>query len=93
MYLLHSITNGICRVNVYTAVIIIMHNFSMLGATALRVAAVFGPGTGRVWINRPQCTLNSTSLDNCTFGTPLGGTIGCGHNNDAGVICFSEFGM
>ena len=54
---------------------------------------MFGPGTGRVWVNRPQCTVNSTSLANCAFGTPLGQTHGCGHANDAGVICFTEFGM
>ncbi len=54
---------------------------------------MFGPGTGRVWVNIPQCSLDSTSLDNCTFATPLGANHNCGHNADAGVICFSEFGM
>lgn len=63
----------------------------MLGATALRVAAVFGPGTGIVWLGRPQCTLNDTAFGNCTFDRPLGNT-GCGHANDAGVICFTQFG-
>lgn len=63
----------------------------MLGATALRVAAVFGPGTGIVWRGRPQCTLNDTAFGNCTFDRPLGNT-GCGHANDAGVICFTQFG-
>ena len=67
--------------------------FQYVGATAIRVAAVFGPGTGRVWVNRPQCTLNDPSLANCTFGTPLGAPHGCGHANDAGVICYTEFGM
>ena len=66
---------------------------SLTGATALRAAAVFGPGTGRVWVNVPQCSLDSTSLDNCTFATPLGVNHNCAHNADAGVICFSEFGM
>ena len=66
---------------------------SLTGATALRAAAVFGPGTGRVWVNVPQCSLDSTSLDNCTFATPLGVNHSCAHNSDAGVICFSEFGM
>ena len=63
----------------------------MLGATALRVAAVFGPGIGMVWLGRSLCTLNVTVFPNCTFGRALGQT-GCGHNNDAGVICFTEFG-
>ena len=63
----------------------------MLGATALRVAAVFGPGTGMVWLGRPQCTLNDTVFSNCTFGRRLGQTF-CSHSNDAGVICFTEFG-
>ena len=62
------------------------------GAVALRVAAVFGPGTGRVWVNNPRCTADDTALVNCTLGTPLGGTHSCGHSNDAGVICFTEFG-
>ena len=65
----------------------------LIGATALRGAAVFGQGTGKVWVNVPQCTLDSTSLDNCTFATPLGDSHNCGHNADAGVICFSNFGM
>ena len=63
----------------------------MLGATALRVAAVFGPGTGRVWVGRPLCTLNDTTFANCTLGRPLGSS-GCGHSNDAGVICYTQFG-
>ena len=66
---------------------------SMVGATALRVAAVFGPGTGRVWVNRPLCTLNDTSFSNCSFGIAVGTTTGCGHANDAGVICYTQFGM
>ena len=64
----------------------------MLGATALRVAAVFGPGTGRVWVGRPQCTLNDATFGNCTFGIPLGGNTRCSHSNDAGVICYTQFG-
>ena len=69
-----------------------MHT-SMLGATALRVAAVFGPGTGRVWVGSPQCTLNDATFSNCTFGRPAGTNTRCGHSNDAGVICYTQFGM
>ena len=62
------------------------------GATALRGAAVFDPGTGRIWVGRPLCTLNDTTFSNCSFGVTIGGNTRCSHNSDAGVICYTQFG-
>jgi hypothetical protein len=67
------------------------YTISIIGATALRAAAIFGHGTGRVWLDRPQCTLNDTTFGNCTFDRPLR-NIRCGRRNDAGVICYTQFG-
>ena len=65
--------------------------FNCTGATALRGAAQFGPGVGRVWLSQVNCSLNDTSLANCSYGVAIGSNF-CGHNRDAGVICFTEFG-
>ena len=60
------------------------------GATALRNAAQFGRGTGPVWLAQVGCTLNDTSLSNCSLGIPIG-TNNCNHGQDAGIICFTQF--
>ena len=70
-----------------------LHNYIgllFIGATALRGAAQFGPGEGRVWLSQVNCTLNNTSLSNCNYGVAIGANT-CGHNRDAGVICFTNF--
>ena len=64
----------------------------MTGATALRAAAQFGPGTGRIWLSNVQCTLDDPALANCSYGNEIG-VNNCNHNQDAGVICFTGSGM
>ena len=61
------------------------------GATALRAAAQFGPGTGRIWLSNVACTLADPALANCTFGNEIG-VNNCNHGQDAGVICFTGSG-
>ena len=61
-----------------------------VGATALRGAAQFGRGSGPIWLSQVACTLDDTSLVNCSYGVPIGANF-CGHNSDAGVICFTDF--
>ena len=56
----------------------------------MRGAAQFGPGEGRVWLSQVACNANDSSLANCSYGVSIGANI-CGHNRDAGVICFTEF--
>ena len=68
-----------------------MFTLNYAGATALRGAAQFGPGTGRVWLSQVACTLNDSSLANCSYSVSINANL-CGHNRDAGVICFTEFG-
>ena len=70
--------------------ILLCYLLSCIGATALRNAAQFGRGTGPIWLAQVGCTLDDTSLANCTLGIPIG-TNSCGHGQDAGVICFTEF--
>ena len=56
----------------------------------MRNAAQFGRGTGPVWLAQVGCTLNDTSLSNCSLGIPIG-TNNCNHGQDAGIICFTQF--
>ena len=73
-------------------VLFMVHPFPFKGATALRNAAQFGPGTGRIWLSNVQCTVDDPALANCTFGNQIG-INNCNHNQDAGVICFTGSGM
>ncbi|XP_050415658.2 deleted in malignant brain tumors 1 protein [Patella vulgata] len=53
--------------------------------------AVFGQGTGPIWLDDVQCVGTETNLDQCKLNTFIG--LGnCKHNEDAGVICFTEPG-
>uniref|UniRef100_H3AS36 Soluble scavenger receptor cysteine-rich domain-containing protein SSC5D n=1 Tax=Latimeria chalumnae TaxID=7897 RepID=H3AS36_LATCH len=47
--------------------------------------AWFGPGSGVIWLDDVQCTINSSSLSSCE-ARPWG-THSCNHWRDAGVIC------
>ena len=55
------------------------------GAVAL-TGASFGQGTGRIWLNNVQCTVNDRVLMNCTANV---GSNTCTHAQDAGVRCQS----
>ena len=49
--------------------------------------ARFQPGEGPIFLDRLRCVGSEASLLNCSRGSPLGLTTGCGHNDDAGVKC------
>ena len=57
--------------------------FLSLGVQALG-QATFGQGTGRIWLDGVQCTVNERVLMNCTTNS-TGDS--CTHAQDAGVRC------
>ena len=60
--------------------------FHCIDAEAYRNAE-YGPGEGPIFIDRLRCDGSEATVLNCTLGSPLGLTIGCDHNDDAGVKC------
>ncbi|XP_038296953.1 scavenger receptor cysteine-rich domain-containing protein SCART1-like [Canis lupus familiaris] len=46
-------------------------------------AAPFGAGSGRIWMGELRCGGRESALWRC----PSGGAQGCGHKEDAGVVC------
>ena len=55
------------------------------GAIA-RGSAYFGQGTGSILLDDVQCTGNEVSIFSCYHNSI--GLHDCGHNDDAGVVCF-----
>ena len=60
--------------------------FFLTGAAAL-IQAVFGEGTGRIWLDSVQCTGSERALTNCTSSSS--GNNSCTHEHDAEVRCLS----
>ncbi|PFX16283.1 Neurotrypsin [Stylophora pistillata] len=60
-----------------------------LGFTSVRkVHQSFGPGSGRVWLDRVSCHGNETALVKC--GNSGWGATSCTHSEDIGVICSDD---
>ena len=50
--------------------------------------ALFGHGSGKIWLHDVQCQGNESSIVNCRHGP--WGEHNCGHHKDASVICSSK---
>ena len=51
-------------------------------------AAYFGEGSGPIHLSRAQCRNSDTRLIDCAIDKT--GINGCGHSEDAGVICMGK---
>ena len=47
--------------------------------------AVFGQGTGQIWLTDVQCVGDETSIFECNHGG--WGIHNCGHNSDVSAVC------
>ena len=50
--------------------------------------AYYGQGEGQIWLERLSCTGSERQLTDCNHNGF--GVHGCGHHEDAGVVCNSE---
>ncbi|XP_066024208.1 deleted in malignant brain tumors 1 protein isoform X2 [Pocillopora verrucosa] len=55
------------------------------GASSAPADAVFGQGTGPIWLDDVNCEGNETSITQCNYGG--WGVHNCGYGKNAGVVC------
>ncbi|KAJ8027049.1 Deleted in malignant brain tumors 1 protein [Holothuria leucospilota] len=65
--------NVVCKQLGYQSVIVSFRN------------ALFGEGSGIIWMTNVHCTGNEMSLSGCNY--TLFGNLGCSHHQDVGVLC------
>lgn len=64
---------------------IVCRKLGFPGATAAVRGAQFGPGTGPIFFSNVDCTVNDTTLAQCSHGGL--NIAACTHEEDAGVVC------
>ena len=66
---------------------VVCRMLNLSAATATPKDAAYGEGRGPIWLGHVQCRGNENYLLNCPHYAHW--YTGCGHNDDAGVVCGS----
>ena len=64
---------------------VVCHQLGYNGALSAPGDAVFGQGTGQIWLNRVSCYGYEKSISQCSHQG--WGVKNCWHSEDAGVVC------
>ncbi len=75
---------GLTPTGIIISMKIVAYQCTNAGAEAF-TQAIYGEGTGRIWLNNVQCTGSERILMNCT--SSCSGINSCTHAQDAGVRC------
>ena len=64
---------------------VICRQLGFVAASQATSRAIFGQGTGTIWLDDVQCRGNETRIENCP--NRGWGVHNCYHSEDAGVVC------
>ena len=68
---------------------VVCRQLGFSGADSVYVIIHFRGGTGPIWLDDVRCGGNESRLDQCRHNGV--GIHNCGHSEDVGVVCLSEY--